>query len=276
MKVWLTIKDTSRYLQISENKIRFLIKQEQIPFHNNHGFLRFNLQEIDEWMKTSGIKEEDTQKSPLEIDEFHYRGKQIKSYALTATKIFIGNKPWNRLSKFLRDCVERVNEIQVHDNSRDFLYRGEFAILMNNFNDYLKVSYQLGLIEKIKGSRREKHYYPTIYAERIYATQNNEEIKQIILDCIIDIVSKHLEAFPDERHSILLLWYILTLKERGLIPTEKHFIKDTRELKSYSPLIRLNFSKSLCAFLFDNERDREQQFLDTWKRIVDTTAKRKS
>lgn len=274
MKVWLTIKDTSRYLQISENKIRFLMKQGQIPFHNNHGFLRFNLHEIDEWMKTSSLKEEDKQKTPLAIDAFHYRGKPIKNYSLTATKIFIGTKPWNRLPKFIRDCVERVNEIQVHDNSRDFLYRREFAILMNNFNDYLKVSYQLGLIEKIKGSRKEKHYYPTIYAERIYATQNNEEIKQIIFDCILDIVSKNLETFPDERHSIILLWYILTIKERGLEPTENHFIKDTHELNSYSPLIRRNFSKSLCAFLFDNERDREQQFLDKWKRILSESVKR--
>jgi len=93
MKIWMTIKDLSRYLQISENKIRFLIKQKQIPFHNNHGFLRFNLNEIDEWMKTSSFKEErDTQKTPQAIDEFHYRGKPIKNYSLTATKIFIGEK----------------------------------------------------------------------------------------------------------------------------------------------------------------------------------------
>ena len=276
MKIWLTIKDTSRYLQISENKIRFLMKQGQIPFHNNHGFLRFNLHEIDEWMKTSSVKEEDEQKTPLPIDAFHYRGKPIKNYSLTATKIFIGNKPWNRLPKFIRDCVERVNEIKVHDNSRDFLYRREFAILMNNFNDYLKVSYHLGLIEKIKGSRKEKHYYPTIYAEKIYATQNDEEIKQIIFDCIFDIVSKNLETFPDERHSIILLWYILTIKESGVEPTENHFIKDAHELKSYSPLIRRNFSKSLCTFLFDNKRDREQQFLNNWNLLLKKNEKREA
>lgn len=269
MKIWMTIKDLSRYLQVSENKIRFLMKHKQIPFHNNHGFLRFNLNEIDEWMKTSSFKEgRDIQETSQAIDKFNYRGKPIKNYSLTATKIFIGEKPWNRLPKFIRDCVERVNEIKVHDNSRDYLYRREFAILMNNFNDYLKVSYQLGLIEKMKGGRREKHYYPTIYAERIYATQNSKEIKRIILDCILDIVSKNLETFPDERHSILLLWYILTIKERGTEPAENHFRKNAREIKSYSPLIRLNFSKSLCEFLFDDEREGEQQFLNEWKSIV--------
>jgi hypothetical protein len=268
MHIWMTIKDVSRYLQISENKIRFLMRHEQIPFHNNHGFLRFNLNEIDEWMKTSSFKEEDKQKPPQDVEIFHYRSKPVKDYSLTATKIFIGKKPWNRLPKFIRDCVERVNEIRVHDNSRDFLYRREFSILMNNFNDYLKVSFQLGLIEKMKGGKKEKHYYPTIYAERIYATQDSEETKKIILDCILDIVSKHLETVPNERHSIILLWHILTIKERGIEPSENHFRKNTSELKSYYPLIRLNFSKSLCAFLFEDEREREQQFFDEWKRIV--------
>lgn len=269
MMSWMTIRDLSSYLQISENKIRFLMKHEQIPFHNNHGFLRFNLKEIDEWMKALSYKKAgDEEQSTYAIDEFYYRGKPIKNYSLTATKIFTGKKPWNRLPKFIRDCVERVKEIKVHDNSRDYLHRREFAILINNFNDYLKISYQLGLIEKMKGAGREKLYYPTIYAERIYATENIEEVRQIIIDCIFDIVSKHLETFPDERHSILLLWYILSIKERGIEPTENHFIKNNRELKSYSSLIRFNFSKSLCEFLFDNERDREQQFLDKWKNIV--------
>jgi hypothetical protein len=245
------------------------MKHEQIPFHNNHGFLRFNLNEIDAWMKTSWVKEgEDKQRTTQAIDVFHYRGKPVKNYSLTSTKIFIGKKPWNRLPKFIRDCVERVNEIKVHDNSRDFLYRREFSILMNNFNDYLKVSFQLGLIEKIKGGRKEKHYYPTIYAERIYATQDSEETKKIILDCILDIVSKNLEMVPNERHSIMLLWHILTIKEQGIEPAEIHFRKDSSELKSYSPLIRLNFSKSLCAFLFDNEREKEHKFYNKWKGIV--------
>jgi len=267
MKIWMTIKDLSHYLQISENKIRFLMKQEQIPFHNNHGFLRFNLHEIDDWMKILRVKENEVG-TPQAIDVFQYRGKPVKDYSLTATKIFFGKKPWERIPKFIRDCVERVNEIKVHDNSRDFLYRREFSILMNNFNDYLKISFQLGLIEKIKGGKKEKHYYPTIYAERIYATQNSEETKKIILDCILDIVSKHLETVPSERHSIVLLWHILTIKEHGIDPAEKHFRKDASELKSYSPLIRLNFSKSLCAFLFDEEREKEQQFYHQWKRIL--------
>ena len=269
MKIWMTLKDLSRYLQISENKIRFLMKHEQIPFYNSHGFLRFHLDEIDQWMKLSGSQEGvERPGAPQPIDVFHYRGKPIKEYSLTATKIFIGKKPWSRLPKFIRDCVERVNEIKIHDNSRAFLYRREFSILMNNFNDYLKVCFQLGLVEKMKGEKREKYYYPTIYAERIYATQDSEEIKKIILECILDIIRKSLETVPNERHSIILLWHILSIKDRGMEPAENYFRKDTGELKSYSPLIRLNFSKSLCAFLFDDDGEREKLFYNQWKQII--------
>jgi excisionase family DNA binding protein len=57
MKNWMTVKDLSHYLQISENKIRFFIKHKQIPCHNNHGFLRFKREEIDVWMSTPAREE---------------------------------------------------------------------------------------------------------------------------------------------------------------------------------------------------------------------------
>ena len=52
MKEWMTIKDLSDYLQMSESMIRSFIRQKRIPFYDNHGLLRFHRIEIDEWMKT--------------------------------------------------------------------------------------------------------------------------------------------------------------------------------------------------------------------------------
>lgn len=264
MQNWMTVKDLSHYLQISENKIRFFIKHKQIPCHNNHGFLRFKREEIDAWMSTPAREDIGV---AAKKSRYIYRGKPVKSYALTASKILVGKKPWKRLPEFINNFVERVNEIKIHDNGRNFLYRKEFAIFSNNFNDYLKVGFHLGLIEKKKGAGIEKQYYPTIYAERISAKEDIEQIRNIILDSILYIVRGKMENLPDERHSILLLWYFLTLKEKGMEPAESHFRKSGGEL-NYSPVIRLNFSKSLCGFLFDNDREKEKQFLHEWKKLL--------
>jgi excisionase family DNA binding protein len=275
MKDWMTIKDLSHYLQISENKIRYFIKHKQIPFHDKHGILRFSGEEIDEWMKTPStekIGEVEDKKSP-----YIYRDKLIKEYSLAASKILIGSKPWNRLPGFIKNFIDRINDIKVHDNGRDFLYRKEFSIFSSNYSDYLNVCCQIGLIEKRRGAGKEKKYYPTIYAEKMANEESNEQIKKIILDSILNIVNSKLETFPDERHSILLLWYILAIKDRGLQPKENHFRKDAGEL-SYYPSIRFNFSKSLCEFLFDNDRYKEQQFLNEWNRLIENskrTSKRK-
>lgn len=265
MKDWMTIRDLGSYLQISENKIRFFIKQKQIPFHDKHGILRFSREEIDEWMKTPATKRigEVEDKKNLYI----YRDRPIKKYALTATKILIGKKPWNRLFEFIRNFIERISDIRVHDNGRDFLHRKEFSLFSNKYSDYLNVCCQLGLIEKKRGAGKEKQYYPTIYAEKMAAKDGNEQFKEIILDAVLAIVKKESETSPDERHAILLLWYILSIREKGLQPNETHFRKDAGEL-SYYPSIRFNFSKSLCEFLFDNDRNKEQHFLNKWNSLI--------
>lgn len=266
---WMTVRDLSDYLQVSEHKIRFLIKHKQIPFHNNHGFLRFKQEEIDAWMKRSPEKTREDLIISDGSEEFLYRGKPIKHYKLAASKILIGEKSWNRFPKFLNDVSEIMNAIKLHDNGREYMHRKEFAVLVNNFNDYLRLSCQLGLIERIKGTGREKQYYPTQYAERIHFSENMEEFNTVILDCILDIVKKKLETIPDERHAIFLLWYILKLKQRGIRPTVNHFIKIENERKNYYPLIRFNFSKSFCIFLFNNDNKKEQQFLNTWEKLIE-------
>jgi excisionase family DNA binding protein len=265
MNAWLTIQDMRKYLQISESKIRYLIKIRQIPYHDNHGFLRFNRQEIDEWMKAPVTSDEAfSQKT----EGLLYRDRPIKNYALTSHKILIGRKPWNRLSDFIKSYVARVNEIKIHDDGREYLYRKEFGIFSNNFNDYLRVSCQLGLIRKKQGAGKEKHYFPTDYAVRIHAAKDHKAIQEIILESILHIVKKKRETLPDERHALLLLWYILSLKAGGIALTTGHFAKNTSELKTYIPLIRLNFSKSLLQFLFDSDRKKEEHFLAEWNRLV--------
>jgi len=274
MKDWMSIKDLGDYLQISENKIRFFIKHKQIPFHEKHGLLRFNREEIDDWMKTPATKkigEAEDRKS-----SYVYRDKPVREYSLAASKVMIGRKPWKRLPEFIKNFIDRVDNIKVHDGGRGFLYRKEFSLFSNKYSDYLNVCYQLGLIEKRQGIGREKHYHPVIYSEKIAKEDSEEKIKTIILHAILDIVKRKLETSPDERHAMLLLWYVLALKANGLQPDESHFRKDSGEL-SYYPSIRFNFSKSLCEFLFDNDRNKEQRFSDEWNGLIRTikTVKRK-
>jgi len=270
MKDWMTIRDLGGYLQVSENKIRFFIKRKQIPFHDKHGILRFNREEIDEWMKTPSAKKT----AGVEENEnlYVYRNRPIKKYALTATKVLIGRRPWDRLPGFVRNFGERINDISIHDNGRDFLHRKEFSLFSNKYSDYLNVCWQLGLIDKKRGTNREKRYYPTIYAGKMSGKDGDAQYKKIILDSVLAIVQKNSEASPDERHAIFLLWYILSIKERGLQPDETHFRTSADEF-SYYPSIRLNFSKSLCEFLFDNDRNKEQHFLNDWNRLIADSGK---
>jgi hypothetical protein len=265
MKDWMTIRDLGGYLQISENKIRFFIRQKQIPFHDKHGILRFSQEEIDKWMKTpvtNRVGEAEDKKS-----SYIYRNRPIKEYALTATKVLIGRRPWDRLHGFIRNFVERIDDIKVHDRGRDFLHRKEFSLFSNKYGDYLNVCCQLGLIDKRRGAGREKRYYPTVYAEKMAEKIGDEKSKEIILDSILATVGKKSETSPDERHAIILLWYILSIRAKSLQPSENHFRKSAGEF-SYYPSIRLNFSKSLCDFLFDNDRNREQHFLNEWNRLI--------
>ncbi|MEW6052923.1 MAG: helix-turn-helix domain-containing protein [Nitrospirota bacterium] len=266
----MTIKDVSQYLQISENKVRFLVRHNQIPFHNNHGFLRFHRGQIDEWMGTpvhkKGIHE--TMKT-----RFLYRGTPVQDYALTASKVMAGKKSWNRLPEFIRNFSERVREIIIHDNGRAFLYRKEFSLFSSNYNDYLKAGFHLGLIGKEKGPGIEKRYYPTRFAEMLSSEEDMGKIRKIILNAILDIVNEQKETDPDERHAIILLWYFLALKDSEIEPDEHHFRKYEGEL-NYAPLIRLNFSKTLCSFLFDNDRQKEQEFFSEWKRLLLLRGKR--
>ena len=265
MKEWMTIRDLGSYLQLSENKIRFFIKQKQIPFHHKHGILRFSREEIDEWMKTPATKSAGQLEDKKDL--YIYRDKPIKEYSLTATKVLIGKRPWERLPGFICNFIERINDIRVLDNGRDFLHRKEFSLFSNKYSDYLNVCCQLGLIDKRRGAGRGKRYYPTIYSQKMREEDRNEQFKEIILDSVLAVVKRRTETSPDERHAILLLWYILSIRDKGQQPNETHFRKNAGEF-SYYPSIRLNFSKSLCDFLFDNDRNKEKHILHEWNRLI--------
>lgn len=255
MKTWLTVKDLSEYLSIAESKIQNLVRQKGIPFYSHHGFLRFNREEIDSWMMHPSNADSEKIKSEITMN---YRNRPIKDYVLTATKILIGKTPFERLPVFIRIAVQKSRE-----EGRDYLYRNEFSLLTNNYNDYLRVCCQLGLIDKEQDEGRRKRYNITPYAIRIYEGENE---KQIILESILNIVRHQMETIPDERHAVILLWYFITLKANGITPAIEHFVKSDKERANSFPQIRLSFSKSLCEFLFTNDEVREREFLDRWNK----------
>jgi len=266
MMEWMTIKYLSEYLQIPESKIRSLVNQEMIPFHNNHGFLRFNRQEIDDWMKTPSPKqgkEQETMEAKKEEQEYVYRGRPIKDYVLTASKILIIESAWMRLPDFIKKTITEIKK-----RGRDYLYREEFKPFLSNFNDYLRVSCQLGLIENVgkeEQDERRKRYYVSTYARSIAAESDIENIKRIILDSILNIVKTHKETRPDEKHAILLLWYFLKRKCTGVEPHKDHFKKETDKPDNYYPSIRSGFAKCLCHFLLADDPNRERQLLAQWE-----------
>ena len=257
MRTWLTINDLSEYLQIPETKIRLMVKNFQIPFNNRLGTLRFFKNDIDDWMKGDMTMTKENQDG---YENFTYHGKSIKNYKLSASKILIGPTAWNRLPGFIRNSVETFNK-----TDQTYLLRNQFEPLINNFYDYLRISCQLGLIDNIREGRTTQ-YTPTEYAQEILTEVDTKRIKKIIIECIFNIVKMGKEEIPQERHAIFLLWYILKLRINGVVPEEIHFNRG-REINSY-PTIRLNFSKSLCDFLLEGDKEEEKKMVRKWDQYI--------
>lgn len=279
MEMWMKIEDLCKYLQVPENWIRSQIRRNTIPFHNSHGILRFNRQEIDDWMKipsphvaihSGSVEVEDegrgsrmNRNEQMVSDLYMYRGKPIKEYILTATTILTGHSSWMRIPDFINKTVHKTKEL-----NRPYLFREEFKPFLQNYYDYLRVSYQLGLIDKegsIDHDQRRKSYNPNKYAEQIAACNDIECTKAIIGDCILDIVNACKETIPDERHAIFLLWFFLKIKGSGRKPQEYDFIKETDKPDNSFPRIRLNFAASLCHFIFGSDSYKELEFLTKWE-----------
>lgn len=257
MSEWMTIGELSDYLKFPEGKIRDLVKQKSIPFSMRLGSLRFPKSEIDQWMMTPPGG---NGSSPLNDTSLVYRGKPIKDYTLAASKILLSAAPWGRLTDFLRKAITLADDVK-----RAYPHLNEFKHLMPNAYDYVRVCFQLGLLDKEREGRRV-HYSPTEYAHRLRRASAGEVEKAIILKSILNLVKNGLELIPDERHAIFLLWYGLKLKARGDVPNESFFSKEGED--THYPKIRFMFSRSLCDFLFGGSASREQEFLGQWEKFL--------
>ena len=257
MNDWMTIEDLVEYLQVDKSTIEDFMDNLGIPFHEKLGSPRFFKPEIDDWMR-SDMPGQKQLNQPEE--DFVYRGKPIKSYMLTASKVLIGPTAWRRFPGFIDDSVKLFNQ-----TDRSHLLRKEFQPLIGNFNDYLRVCCQLGLIDNIRDGRTT-NYTPTDYASKILEESDSNKKKKIILDCILDIIKENRESIPQERHSIYLVWYTLQLNTKMIRYGEDHYAKEG-EINDY-PRIRYNFSRSLVDFLFNKDFRKETEFLSEWNRFI--------
>ncbi|HYA42843.1 MAG TPA: helix-turn-helix domain-containing protein [Syntrophobacteraceae bacterium] len=274
----MKIEDVCKYLQVPEKWIRSKIRQNTIPFHDSHGILRFNQQEIDDWMRvpsppaavhgSAQVADEgrDTKiaiNDRIASDLYVYRGTPIKEYLLTASVILTGHSSWMRLPDFIERSVGKTKEL-----NRPYLFREEFKPLIRNYNDYLRVCCWLGVFDKkdrMEYDLRRKYYIPNQYAGKIAKEDGIEGAKSIIIDSILNIVTSNKETIPEERCAILLLWLCLKIKTSGKKPQERDFFKDTDKRGNSFPRIRLNCAASLCHFLFDGDTKKEREFLSKWE-----------
>jgi excisionase family DNA binding protein len=292
MRTLMTIQQVADYLQVSEKTVRRLVKNREIPFYDKLGEPRFFKDEIDKWLRTPGRHAENREipfyDTPGELgldreendagvraaadrgqqvleqtQDFLYRGRPIRDYTLSAARVLCGRPSWKRLPEFIRQAVKKV-----HESGREFLYREDFEPFLNNYNDYVRLCFWLGLIEKLREEKRA-HYYLTEYARRICDKDDMQSIKRIILESILNVIANGLETHPDERHALLLLWYYLKLKHSQREVTESQFRLDKDKAGSAFPLIRLNFAKGFSAFLFDNDSTKEQEVLAKWDKYLE-------
>lgn len=262
MKDWMNITELSGYLDIPESRIRLLIKQKGIPFSDRLGEARFNKAEIDGWMKESAPQEMISWQPPEGNTEYLYRGTPINHYKLAGSLVLSGKAAWMRLPDFIEKTVARAKEV-----GSDYLCHEEFK-LMTNYNDYLRICCQLGLIENLRGEGRKKHYYLTEFAWKIASEKSPEKIKRLILESILSIVQKNMEKIPSERYAIMLLWYILKIKGNEIDPDDSYFRVSSDKPNNHYPRIRLGFALSLCYFLFGDDKDEEQEFLAEWEKLL--------
>lgn len=257
MKEWMTQDDICQYLQAPEPLISELIRKNKIPHHVKLGQPRFFKKEIDEWMLSDS---DENVKSGEEMKLYVYRDRPIKGYVLTATKILIGPTAWNRFPGFIIKLSEMLKNID-----RKYLLRSDIKSMIDNFNDYLRVACQLGILDNIRNGRFT-HYFPHDNLLLIEAGTPEEGIKGKIKDCVLDVVRQRKEEIPQEHHAIYLLWYLLKLKEKGINPDESYFNKGGEE--NSFPMIRMNFTKGLCSFLFNGNHEDELDFLNKWSDLL--------
>src|SRR3990172_12402975 len=103
---------------------------------------------------------------------------------------------------------------------------------------------------------------------KIASEKEPEQINGLILESILDIVRKNMEMRPTEKYAILLLWYILKIREEGIEPNDSYFKLRSDKPNNHYPNIRLGFASSFCYFLFQDDKNKEQKFLAEWERLL--------
>ncbi|MBW1897042.1 MAG: helix-turn-helix domain-containing protein [Deltaproteobacteria bacterium] len=260
MKEWMTIYDLSEYVQISQGKVRDLMRQNKIPFYDKLGSPRFFKSEIDAWMKTP----DDADLKPSnqsELCSITYRGKPISEYTLNVNAIrrFRDEDAWNKVPAFTKKTI-----IALNASGRSYIKSNALDPQAVNYNDYFKISFQLGLFDR-RREEAETRYYPTESSRRISIQDSLENSKEVLLDSILQIVKDHKEATPHERPAVFLLWYVLKIRAAGLEPQEFYFRKEGESMGTST--IRLEFAMSLCNFLFNKDLAKESRFLNKWEKF---------
>lgn len=258
--MWMTADELSQYLKISIAKVYQLVRDKKLPFHNNHGFLRFYKEEIDNWMKTPAEKTvTNTSNAVTPKKIVSYRGRPILDYSLTASKILIGTAAWNRFPKFIEEFILRAKQ------AGGSLRREDILEINTNANDYLRVSYQLGLIDKRSLEGRIKTYFPS---DILLKDDNVSNLQDIICNSILQIVKDKVESIPDERHCLYLLWYYLSLLKMNCSADDSFFMKKESEEYNYYPMIRHSFIRSFYTFLFKDDNHKAMDFYDKWMTAI--------
>lgn len=259
----MTVEEVSEYLKLSKAKVYQLVREQRLPFHNNHGFLRFYKEDIDTWMKTPVEKLVYKAVNPISPKlAISYCGRPILDYMLTASKILIGPSAWNRLPIFIEEFNVRSKQEGGGLRREDILEIG------NNANDYLRVSCQLGLIDKKNIGGRKKLYTPANVLKGFSLHTDGSNLQDAISDSILQIASDKTESVPDERHCIYLLWLYLTLIHENCSIDDGFFITKERDEHNYYPKIRHSFIKSFYEFLFNDDRQRAMAFYSKWMELL--------
>ena len=178
---------------------------------------------------------------------------------LTCSKVLIGKTPLERLPGFIRDACSLLDE-----GGNDFLLRKDFEPLIKNFNDYLRLACQLGLIDNVRAGRTAE-YYLTEYSRQVCDAEGIDDVRTAIRNSVWDIVKNGKESLPQERHAVFLIWYYLKLKSESIEPTENLFDKG-RE-KNYYPKIRIDYTKGLCEYIFGGDTSEEARLYEKWDKM---------
>jgi hypothetical protein len=248
----LAVNDLGNYQQVLKG-----VRQNKIPFYDKFESPRLFKSGIDDWKKTPN--DADLKWSnQSEFLSVRYRDKLMSEYTLNAIRRFMDVDAWNRVPAFAKKIM-----IELNVSGRPYIRPKVLDSQTFRYNDYFTIGFQLGLFDR-KREEGETRYYPTEFSRQIGIRDSLNDSKEVIVDSILQIVKGRKETNPHERSIVLLLWYVLKIKEAGLEPQHSHFQKAGES--AGNSIVRLEFARSLCSFLFNEDSAKESRFLNKWER----------